>query len=66
MQIGLPADVCYQYFFGAYEVCRGIVDKDSNLHNALVIISDVAVVSGLGLAGFFLYRKARCSVQKTR
>ncbi|MGI0048516.1 MAG: hypothetical protein ACREAW_03155, partial [Nitrososphaera sp.] len=60
-QIGFPADVCYQYFFGALENCKPLISRDSNLYSALVLVSDIAVLSGIGAAAYFFVRRIRRS-----
>lgn len=68
LQIGIPADVCIQFFFGIFESCVNIASKDVDLLSKLALASNIAVPAGIG-AVIYLFirtRRSKHEVQKAR
>jgi hypothetical protein len=53
MQIGLPRDICYHYFFLIRD-CRGV---QNDWLNWLSLATDIGVVIGVIIGGYYLVKK---------
>jgi hypothetical protein len=59
MQIGLPAEQCFPYFFGLIRDCYGITSRENSWRSWLVLASDLAIMLAITIGGYFLVRQIR-------